>query len=98
MHLIKVSYEQCRLDFFKEQLASAQRKLDWAVKHNPDCYAIAEKGDAVAFYMWAVEMAEKEVAEMQKVDTKICAVCGCPYVGASCPICGSREVEVEDDG
>lgn len=29
---------------------------------------------------------------------KICAVCGCPYVGASCPNCGSREVEDEEDG
>lgn len=28
--------------------------------------------------------------------TKICAVCGCPYVGASCPNCGSRENENEE--
>ena len=28
--------------------------------------------------------------------TKVCAVCGCPYVGASCPNCGSKEVEEED--
>ena len=29
--------------------------------------------------------------------TKICAACGCPYVGASCPNCGSREVEENED-
>ena len=29
------------------------------------------------------------------IATKICAVCGCPYVGASCPNCGSKEVEEE---
>ena len=23
---------------------------------------------------------------------KVCAICGCPYVGASCPNCGSREL------
>ena len=28
--------------------------------------------------------------------TKTCTVCGCPYVGASCPNCGSKEVEEED--
>lgn len=62
MKLVKVSFEQCRLDFFKEQLASAERKLNWAVKHNPDCYAVAEKADVFNFYEWAVKMAEKEVA------------------------------------
>ena len=31
-------------------------------------------------------------------EKKACAVCGCPYVGASCPNCGSREVEDEVDG
>ena len=28
---------------------------------------------------------------------KICAVCGCPYVGTSCPNCGSQEVEEDED-
>ena len=27
---------------------------------------------------------------------KICAVCGAPYVGSSCPNCGSDEAEDED--
>ena len=70
MQLVKVTYEQCRLEFFEEQLAAAQRKLDWAVKHNPDPYAAAEKGEAVAFYEWAVEMARKEVAADNNVGSK----------------------------
>lgn len=68
MQLVKVSFEQCRLDFFKEQLSSAKRKLDWAVKHNPDCYAIAEKADVYNFYEWAVKMAEKAVSEPGDVE------------------------------
>ena len=68
MNLVKVSYGECRLEFFKEQLASAKRKLDWAVKHNPDCYAIAEKADVYNFYEWAVKMAEIAVAEPEEID------------------------------
>lgn len=68
MRLVKISYEQCRLDFFKEQFASAKRKLDWAVKHNPDCYAIAEKADIYNFYEWAVKMAEKAVSEPSEIE------------------------------
>lgn len=30
------------------------------------------------------------------MEVKVCVVCGCPYVGASCPNCGSREVEEEE--
>lgn len=29
---------------------------------------------------------------------KTCAVCGCPYVGATCPNCGSRETEISTAG
>ena len=65
MKLVKVSFAQCRLEFFKEQLASAKRKLDWAVQHNPDCYAIAEKADIYNFYEWAVKMAEKAVEDRE---------------------------------
>ena len=28
-------------------------------------------------------------------EKKVCAVCGAPYVGASCPNCGSKETEEE---
>lgn len=68
MKLVAVSYAQCRLEFFQEQLASAKRKLDWAVKHNPDCYAVAEKADIYNFYEWAVKQAEKAVAEPEEID------------------------------
>lgn len=70
MKLVQVTYEQCRLEFFEEQLAAAKRKLDWAVKHNPDCYAVAEKGEAVAFFEWAVEKAQQEVAADNNVGSK----------------------------
>lgn len=61
MKLVSVSYAQSRLDFFREQLAAANRRLDWSMRHNPDCYDQAEKGEVVSFYEWAVKMAEKEV-------------------------------------
>lgn len=59
--LVSVSYEQSRLEFFRDQLAAANRRLDWSMKHNPNWYDQAEKGEVVSFYEWAVEMAEKEV-------------------------------------
>ena len=62
MKLVSVSYEQSRLEFFREQLAAANRRLDWSMKHNPNWYDQAEKGEVVSFYEWAVEMAEKEKA------------------------------------
>jgi hypothetical protein len=68
MKLVKVSFAQCRLEFFKEQLASAKRKRDWAVQHNPDCYAIAEKADIYNFYEWAVKMAENAVTDRKEID------------------------------
>lgn len=58
VRLIVKTYEESRLEFFKEQLAAAHRRLDWSVKHNPDCYDNAEKGEVVSFYEWAVKMAE----------------------------------------
>ena len=61
MKLVSVSHEQSRLNFFRDQLAAANRKLDWSMKHNPDRYDHSEKGEVVSFYEWAVKMAEKEV-------------------------------------
>ena len=61
MKLVSVSYAQSRLNFFREQLAAANRRLDWSMRHNPDCYDQAEKGEVVSYYEWAVKMAEKEV-------------------------------------
>ena len=58
MRLIVIEYPESRLNFFKEQLAAAHRRLDWSMKHNPDWNDHAEKGEVVSFYEWAVQMAE----------------------------------------
>lgn len=59
MKLIAIEYPERRLNFFKEQLAAAHRRLDWSMKHNPDWNDHAERGEVVSFYEWAVQMAEK---------------------------------------
>ena len=61
MKRVSSSEVQSRLNFFRDQLAAANRRLDWSMKHNPDWYDQAEKGEVVSFYEWAVNMAEKEV-------------------------------------
>ena len=61
MKLVSSSYVQSRLNFFRDQLAAANRRLDWSMKHNPDWYDQAEKSEVVSFYELAVNMAEKEV-------------------------------------
>ena len=63
MRLVSASYEQSRLEFFREQLAAANRRLDWSMKHNSDWYDHSEKGEVVSFYEWAVKMAEKVVGK-----------------------------------
>ena len=60
MRLIAIEYPERRLNFFREQLAAAHRRLDWSMKHNTDWNDHAEKGEVVSFYEWAVKMAEKE--------------------------------------
>lgn len=59
MKLVAVNYQQRRLQFFKEQLASAQRKLDFAVKRDYPWDRLEDKGEIVSFYEWAVMMAEE---------------------------------------
>ena len=61
MELVFVSCEQSRLNFFRDQLAAANRRLDWSMKHNPDWYDHSEKGEVVSYYEWAVKMAETAV-------------------------------------
>ena len=63
MQLIKVTYQQSRLEFFKKQLDKATRSLNYHVKRKHHPYICAEKGEIVSFYEWTVEMAEKEVAK-----------------------------------
>lgn len=60
-NLIAVTHQQARLDYFREQLEAAERRLDWALRFCKDPWENAEKGEVVAFYQWAVEQAEKEV-------------------------------------
>lgn len=64
-----VTYKESLIAFFEQQLAHANRQLDWAVKHNPDCYVCAEKGEIVSFYQDAIT-ALREQEEREK---------GCEY-------------------
>ena len=61
--IVEVKYPERRLLFFKEQLAAAQRRLDWSLKHRNDWYDHSEKGEVVSFYEWAVQMAEEHIDE-----------------------------------
>lgn len=61
--LVKVTYQQSRLEFFKKQLDKATRSMNYHVKRKHHPYICAENGEIVSFYEWAVAMAEKEVAE-----------------------------------
>ena len=60
VELVAIEYPERRLEFFKEQLAAANRRLYWSIKYNSDCYDQAEKGEVVSFYEWAVQMAEQK--------------------------------------
>jgi len=64
MKLVAVSYQQCRLQFFKDQLAAAKRRLKWAVDHDRNFIELEDDGEIVSFYEWAVQMAEKEKNKM----------------------------------
>ena len=90
MKLVSVSYEQSRLNFFRDQLAAANRRLDWSMKHNPDCYDQAEKGEVVSFYEWAVRMAEKEVD-----DHSICGATNLPCIKCNPGGCNNRKGGVD---
>lgn len=57
--LKEVSYEESRLEFFREELAHVKRKLEWAVAHNPNWEDCAEKGEIVSFYQDIVKMLEE---------------------------------------
>ena len=55
-----ITYEQSRLDFFKTELAIAERRLEWAVKNGLDCETCAERGEIVSFHEDIVKMLEEE--------------------------------------
>ena len=102
-----VAYSESREAFFAGVLRKAERQLDWAVKHNPDCYVCAEKGEAVAYYQDALA-ALREQAERSK-GCKYCnsrfgiathhingqlLQAGTKKIAIYCPMCGKR-LEVE---
>jgi hypothetical protein len=57
--LVKVTYQQSRLEFFKKQLDKATRSMNYHVKrkHHPDI--CAEYGEIASFYEWAVDKAKE---------------------------------------
>lgn len=94
-----VTYAESREAFFAGVLRKAERQLDWAVKHNPDCYVCAEKGEAVAYYQDALA-ALREQAERSKgcvwckSDSKVTH--NGEHFCLFCSYCGKR-LEVEQD-
>ena len=92
MKLVAISYAQSRLNFFRDQLAAANRRLDWSMKHNPDWYDHSEKGEVVSYYEWAVKMAEKEVG-----DHSICGATNLPCIRCNPGGCDNRK-EGADNG
>ena len=92
MKLVAVSYAQSRLNFFRDQLAAANRRLDWSMKHNPDWYDHSEKGEVVSYYEWAVKMAEKEVDGQT-----ICGATNLPCIKCNPGGCNNRK-EGADNG
>ena len=61
MKLIKVTHQQCRLEFFKKQLDKATNSMNYHVKRKHHPYICAEKGEIVSFYEWAVKIAKEQV-------------------------------------
>lgn len=55
----EVSYAEDRLEFFKEQLAHAERVLDWWAKNIPDPDVCANNKQVVSFYRDIVKMLEE---------------------------------------
>jgi len=61
MRLVAVNYQQRRLEYFKEQLSAAKRRLKWGIDHNRNWIELEDNGEIVSYYEWAVQMAEKDV-------------------------------------
>lgn len=58
MRLKAVSYAEDRLEFFREQLAHAERSLAWWITHSSSLENHAEKGRIVSYYQDVVKMLE----------------------------------------
>lgn len=61
MALKRVSYAEARLDYFKAQLAHAERSLAWWASHSQNWENCAEKGEIVSYYLDIVKMLEEEM-------------------------------------
>lgn len=61
MRLVAVNYQQRRLEYFKDQLAAAKRRLKWGIDHNRNWMELEDNGEIVSYYEWAAQMAEKDV-------------------------------------
>ena len=58
MGLKRVTYAEDRLEFFRAQLAHAERVLDWGITHGRTPENNAEKGRIVSYYEDIVKMLE----------------------------------------
>ena len=56
MGLKAVTYAEDRLEYFKGQLAHAERVLNWWIAHSKNPENHAEKGRAVSYYQDIVKM------------------------------------------
>ena len=59
MGLKAVTYAEDRLEFFRGQLAHAERVLDWGITHGRTPENNAEKGRIVSYYEDIVKMLEE---------------------------------------
>lgn len=59
MQLKSVSYEERRLNFVKDQLAHANRRLDYAIKHGTE-YDCVDRGFEVQCLREVVKMLEAQ--------------------------------------
>lgn len=64
-NLIAVTHQQARLDYFRDQLAAAERRLDWGLRFRNDPWENAERAEVVAFYQWAVDQAKMECSRKE---------------------------------
>lgn len=58
MKLKSVSYAEARLEFFREQLAHAERVLTWWTNNSADWNICSQKGAIVSYYEDIVKMLE----------------------------------------
>ena len=58
-----ITYEEARLNYFKQQLEHQKRRLDYAIAHNKSCWDCADIGDEVSYYQDITEMLEQQMKE-----------------------------------